>query len=630
MSRFKKSVLDPRSSTPRARRPWLLVASVAGTAAIAALAWAFHPGDENATNPGPAQGVEEPGQVAVASGPSFETPEFTEEPPPQQEVAPEDLSTDGEMVFEETESVSNAPFEGPQSNSLLGTGGGAGGAFQGRGGNARGGGVRAPLDLSEGQGLGTESYADVGEDGFVRVANRPLSTFSVDVDSASYANVRRMLVEGHLPPKAAVRVEELVNYFTYAYAPPSDGRPFAVHGEIAACPWDATHRLVRIGLKAREVARRARPASNIVFLLDVSGSMDAPNKLPLVKASMRMLLDELTERDYVSIVTYAGASGLALAPSTCEKKAVIAEAIDRLAPGGSTNGASGITLAYDVAAQHFIPGGINRVVLCTDGDWNVGVTSHADLWALIVEKARSGVFLSVLGYGMGNYKDDMLEQLADKGNGNYGYVDSTREAHRLLVEQAGGTLLTVAKDVKIQVEWNPATVAGYRLVGYENRKLADKDFKDDTKDAGEIGAGHSVTALYEVVPVGGTVPGAGSGGEVDELKYQRPASGPGVPTNSGEMLTVKLRYKEPAAATSVGFEVALTDVGAPYAQASADFKFAAGVAAFALLLRDSPQKGNASYEGLLELAGEALGADAGGYRREFLELVGKAHARTRP
>ena len=312
---------------------------------------------------------------------------------------------------------------------------------------------------------------------------------------------------------------------------------------------------------------------------------------------------------------------------------MIAEAIDRLTPGGSTNGASGITLAYDVAAQHFIPGGSNRVVLCTDGDWNVGMTSHDDLWRLITEKARSGVFLSVLGFGMGNLKDAMLEQLADRGNGVYGYVDSTREAHRLLVEQAGGTLVTVAKDVKIQVEFNPATVAGYRLVGYENRRLADRDFNDDTKDAGEIGAGHTVTALYEVVPVGATVPAAGAGGadgEIDPLKYQRPRPSPTEPTGSAEMLTVKLRYKDPAAATSQGFEVALTDTGASYTQASGEFKFAASVAAFALLLRDSPQKGSASYDGVLELAGEALGPDAGGYRRELLELVTKARALSRP
>jgi Ca-activated chloride channel family protein len=583
--------------------------------------------------------------------PGFKAHEATEEvtqqevvPKPPTDAAPADdvVETDNDTDFAdtmgETEGLSDAPFEGPQTNTILGTGGGAGGALGRRGGAAMpgvgGGGRRARLPqgdpgLAEPATPGTETYVDAGENGFLQVSRQPLSTFSIDVDSASYANVRRMLREGHLPPKAAVRVEELVNYFSYAYAPPTDAKPFAVHGEIAACPWNLQHRLVRIGLKARDIDRKARPASNIVFLLDVSGSMDAPHKLPLVKASMRMLLDELSERDHVAIVTYAGASGLALPPTSCEKKTVIAEAIDKLVAGGSTNGASGITLAYDVAAQHFVAGGSNRVVLCTDGDWNVGVTSHDELWRMIGEKARTGVFLSVLGFGMGNLKDAMLEQLADRGNGVYGYVDSTREAHRLLVEQAGGSLVTVAKDVKVQVEWNPATVAGYRLVGYENRALADRDFKDDAKDAGEIGAGHNVTAFYEVVPVGRGVPAAGDGA-VDPLKYQRPRPNPTEPTGSAEMLTVKLRYKEPAAATSQGFEVAFTDTGASYAQASGELKFANAVAAFALLLRDSPQKGTASYDGVLELAGEAVGPDVGGYRREFLELVTKARALSRP
>jgi Ca-activated chloride channel family protein len=355
--------------------------------------------------------------------------------------------------------------------------------------------------------------------------------------------------------------------------------------------------------------------------------MDQPNKLPLVKASMRMLLDELNERDTVSIVVYAGDSGLALAPTSCERKREIADAIDRLSAGGSTNGASGLTLAYETAALHFVPGGSNRVVLCTDGDWNVGVTSRDDLWKMIAEKAKSGVYLSVLGFGMGNYKDDMLEQLADRGNGNHGYVDSTREAHRLLVEDAGGTLVTVAKDVKLQVEWNPATVAGYRLVGYENRRLADRDFKDDAKDAGEMGAGHTVTALYEVVPAGQEVAEDAATADVDPLKYQRIAPG-AVPTGSGEMLTVRLRYKEPDASSSVALEKALTDGGAALATASADLRFAAAVAEFALLLRRSPQKGDATFESVLALAGGSLGADAGGWRHEFLDLVAKARTIT--
>jgi Ca-activated chloride channel family protein len=330
----------------------------------------------------------------------------------------------------------------------------------------------------------------------------------------------------------------------------------------------------------------------------------------------------------VAIVTYAGTSGVALPPTSCEEKTRIAAVIDGLAAGGSTNGASGLVDAYSLAAQRFVPGGVNRVVLCTDGDWNVGVTSREDLWNLIRERARSGVFLSVLGFGMGNYKDDMLEQLADRGNGNYGYVDSTREAHRLLVEQAGGTLVTVAKDVKVQVEWNPAAVAGYRLVGYENRRLAARDFRDDAKDAGEIGAGHSVTALYEVVPAGAAMPVAEDG--VEPLKYQRPPPTSPGPTGPAEMLTVKLRYKLPAEATSTGFEVAATDAGRSHRSASEDFRFAAAVASFALLLRESPHRGTSSFDGVLALGDSAPSFDPGGYRREFRDLVALARTLYRP
>ena len=625
MSHDDRHAPRPSPFDRQARNPWRRLAAVAaGLAAVASAFVMIRPGAHPTT-------VDARRDAPTAPAPT--APASVAESASEEEIPPMPAETEQITDHDVTPS---APFEGPSSNGLIGLGGGAGGAFSGRGGHrnffAGGGGARLlpKLNLSEDGGLGTESYQDVGENGFLNVAAHPRSTFSIDVDSAAYANVRRMLVEGHLPPAAAVRVEELVNYFPYAYAPPTDGRPFAVHGEIAACPWEPRHRLVRIALKAREVARKERPASNIVFLLDVSGSMDAPNKLPLVKASMRMLLDELSERDTVSIVVYAGASGVALPPTTCEKKEVIAQAIDTLAAGGSTNGASGITLAYDTAALHFVPGGLNRVVLCTDGDWNVGVTSHDALWNLIVEKAKSGVFLSVLGFGMGNYKDDMLEQLADKGNGNYGYIDTTREAHRVLVEKASGTLMTVAKDVKIQVEWNPATVAGYRLVGYENRRLADRDFKDDTKDAGEIGAGHDVTALYEVVVAGDDVPATGDAAEVDPLRYQRPVTGPTAPTGSPEMLTVKLRYKEPDASASVGFEVALTDAHATYAAASADIRFAASVASFALLLRGSAQKGDATYAAVLSRAHESLADDPGGYRSEFLDLVAKAKALSGP
>ncbi len=512
---------------------------------------------------------------------------------------------------------------------------------------------------------GTESYRSYVENAFlVPKGDVALSTFSIDVDTASYANVRRMLNDGHLPNPDAVRVEELVNYFPYAYAAPTGDDPFAVHLEVAGCPWNTTHRLIRVGIKGKEVARKERPASNLVFLVDVSGSMNAPNKLPLVKASLRMLLDELNERDKVSIVVYAGASGLALATTSCEQKNTILEAIDKLVPAGSTNGAAGIQLAYDTAVQSFIPGGVNRVVLCTDGDFNVGVTSHADLLKLIETSAKSKVFLTALGYGMGNYKDDTLELLADKGNGNYGYIDTTREAHKVLVEQSSGTLMTIAKDVKLQVEFNPATVAGYRLVGYDNRLLAAKDFNDDTKDAGEIGAGHTVTAFYEIVPVGVELPVAAADKpvSVDPLKYQQPVpplnvsgfpptprvivfpnplpvpvlvpmtpaapvifSPTYVPTaTSTDLLTVKLRWKAPEGDVSTKNEFALADGGATYDKASADFQFASAVTAFALLLKQSPHRGTANVDAVLEIAGSSLGNDPGAWRAEFVDLVKKA------
>jgi Ca-activated chloride channel family protein len=519
----------------------------------------------------------------------------------------------------------------------------------------------------------SESYRSYVENAFrIPQGELALSTFSIDVDTASYANVRRMLGEGHLPPADAVRVEELLNYFPYAYAAPTGDDPFAVNLEVAGCPWSPTHRLVRVGIKGKDVARKERPASNLVFLLDVSGSMNQPNKLPLVKASMRMLLDELNERDKVSIVVYAGASGMALPPTSCEKKTTILEAIEKLVASGSTNGAAGIQLAYDTAIQAFIPGGVNRVVLCTDGDWNVGATSHADLLKLISEKAKSKVFLTALGFGMDNLKDDTLELLADKGNGNYGYIDSTREAHKVLVEQSSGTLMTIAKDVKLQVEFNPATVAAYRLVGYDNRLLEAKDFNDDTKDAGEIGAGHTVTAFYEIVPVGVELPVAPSPApaSVDPLKYQTPgapgsipapAPPPGVPvapgappvivfpplpaptpapipppapiiispsytpaTTSPELMTVKLRWKAPEGDVSTKKEFPLTDGGATFDKATSDFQFASAVAEFALLLKQSPYRGASNLDAVLEIAGSSLGADVGGWRTEFMDIVKKA------
>ena len=473
------------------------------------------------------------------------------------------------------------------------------------------------------QPFNTEAYQRIVDNPFLRVADNPLSTFSIDVDTASYSNIRRFLNQNALPPPDAVRIEELVNYFPYAYAPPeADGKaPFAAHVEVAGCPWNAKHRLVRIGLKGKEIASQSRPPSNLVFLVDVSGSMQPDNKLPLVKRGLRMLVEQLTENDRVSIVVYAGSTGLALPPTPGSEKGTLLGAIEALGAGGSTNGAGGITRAYETAVDNFIKGGVNRVVLCTDGDFNVGVTDHGSLTRLIEEKARTGVFLSVLGFGMGNLKDTTMETLADKGNGNYAYVDSLAEARKVLVEQMTGTLVTIAKDVKIQVEFNPAVASSYRLIGYENRVLAKEDFNDDTKDAGEIGAGHTVTALYEVVPAGGEAPAAGP--KVDALKYQKPQP---AATGSGELLTLKLRYKEPDGNQSGLVEFPVTDAGGSYAKASPDYKFAAAVAAFGMILRDSPHKGTATLPAVAELAQEGLGKDENGYRAEFLGLVHKAKA----
>ena len=496
----------------------------------------------------------------------------------------------------------------------------------------------------------TETYAYQRDNDFLGAVENPLSTFSIDVDTASYANVRRLLTEGQLPPPDAVRVEELVNYFPYHYAAPNMNddalrAPFAASMEVASAPWAPTHRLVRIGLKGREVSTAARGAATLVFLLDVSGSMDEPNKLPLVKESMRLLIGKLRPDDRVAIVVYAGASGLALPSTPVAKSREILAALDELTPGGSTNGAMGIELAYDIAKANFVTGGLNRVILCTDGDFNVGVTAEGDLTRLIQEKAKSGVFLTVLGFGMGNYKDATLEALADKGNGNYGYIDSRREAEKLLVEQVNGTLVTIAKDVKLQVEFNPAQVASYRLIGYENRLLKKEDFNNDAVDAGEIGAGHTVTALYEVVPTsqargdGSLVMGTPA---VDELKYgavsdQRSAVGSAdrkadsrkLNADSGasrELLTLKIRYKEPTLAVSRKLEFPLTDAGGRFADASADFKFAAAVAEFGMILRDSPHKGSGTLAEVRAWAEAGTDGDAGGYRSEFTTLVRQAEA----
>ncbi|MDQ3803764.1 MAG: VWA domain-containing protein [Acidobacteriota bacterium] len=462
---------------------------------------------------------------------------------------------------------------------------------------------------------GAETYEHVAENEFVEVARAPLSTFSVDVDTASYSNTRRFLRAGRLPPPDAVRVEELINYFTYDYPQPQGGAPFSVTAEAADCPWNPRHKLVRVGLQGRRVAAEDLPPSNLVFLIDVSGSMQQPNKLPLVKQSLRVLAEQLSGRDRVGVVVYAGSSGLVLPSTPGDSRGEILAAIDQLEAGGSTNGGEGLRLAYRVARENFRPGGINRVVLATDGDFNVGVTSDDELVRLVEAERKGGVSLSVLGFGMGNLKDSRMEKLADKGDGNYAYVDSLAEARKVLGEQVGGTLYTIAKDVKIQVEFNPRRVAGYRLVGYENRLLRDEEFNDDRVDAGEIGAGHTVTALYELVPAGQEVRGG-----VDDLKYQQGAP-PSEASEGGELLTVKLRYKEPGGAESKLLSVGVADTRASHRNASQDFKFAAAVAEFGMLLRGSRHKGRATYEGARELAQSSLGEDARGHRAEFVELI---------
>lgn len=470
----------------------------------------------------------------------------------------------------------------------------------------------------------TAAYPRYVENPFTFVASEPLSTFSTDVDTASYANVRRFLNQNQLPPRDAVRIEELLNYFTYDYAPPTGEHPFAAHIEIAGCPWAPEHRLVRVGLKGRELKADKRPPSNFVFLIDVSGSMSPATRLPLIKQSLRQLVKRMTENDRVAMVVYASSSGTVLESTSAVNKEVILAAIDRLEAGGSTNGGEGIQRAYDLAVANFIKGGVNRVLLCTDGDFNVGITDRGQLLKLIEEKAKSGVFLTTLGVGDDNFKDATLQQLADKGNGNYHYLDSVEEGHKVLVEQMSATLVTIAKDVRIQIEFNPAQASAYRLIGYEKRILAKQDFNNDAKDAGEIGAGHTVTALYEVVPPGVTVRG-----EVDPLKYQTPPASPApakATVMSKELLTLKLRYKAPDGDKSTLMEIPVTDSGAKLARASADFKFASAVASFGMVLKDSAFKGTATFDSALELAQEGKGDDTHGYRAEFINLLGKAKA----
>ncbi|MCC7014629.1 MAG: VWA domain-containing protein [Planctomycetes bacterium] len=457
------------------------------------------------------------------------------------------------------------------------------------------------------------------ENPFVLAGNDPRSTFSIDVDTASYANARRFLLQDQRPPADAVRIEEFVNYFDYEYPQPSGAEPFSVSSELSQCPWNARHRLLRVGLQGRDVLRNERNASNLVFLIDVSGSMCDALKLPLVVRSLQLLCEQLDARDTVAIVVYAGSSGLVLDATSARNRALVLDALQRLEAGGSTNGGEGIELAYRVAREHFVEGGTNRVILCTDGDFNVGVTSRDALVELIETQRRSGVFLSVLGFGTGDMQDATMEQLADKGNGNYAYIDSLAEARKVLVEQIGGTLETIAKDVKIQIEFNPAQTQAWRLIGYENRVLAHEDFADDAKDAGEIGGGHTVTALYELVPVGVPFEVASSGAVPTDSRPQLERT-----PDEGQVCLVQLRYKAPDGDSSRLTSHVVRAANDDFAHASLDQRFAAAVAAFGMKLRGSPHVVQLSFADIERLASGALGRDERGYRVEFLDLVRRA------
>jgi Ca-activated chloride channel family protein len=458
----------------------------------------------------------------------------------------------------------------------------------------------------------TEGYDRIVESSFAKVAEEPLSTFSIDVDTASYANVRRFIESGSLPPPDAVRIEELVNYFSYDYEGPEGEEPFAFDTELGPCPWSEGRMLLRVGLQAKRVPEKDIPPTNLVFLIDVSGSMEEENKLPLVKESLKILARRMRQEDRISIAVYAGNAGLVLPPTPGNRKETILKAIDGLEAGGSTAGGEGIELAYETAKRAFMPKGNNRVVLATDGDFNVGASSDGELVRLIEEKRKEGVFLTVLGFGMGNYKDSKMQKLADAGNGNYAYIDTLSEAEKVLAKQMSGTLYTVAKDLKVQIEFNPSVVGEYRLIGYEKRALAARDFADDAKDAGELGAGSSVTALYELVPSNGA-------GARTDLKYQSTANSPAAA--SGELMTIKFRYKKPDGETSALVERPVPFERRELAKTDEDFRFAAAVAEWGLILRDSQYKGSASLAQVEKLASGARGADEEGYRAGFLRLV---------
>lgn len=466
-----------------------------------------------------------------------------------------------------------------------------------------------------------ENYEHTPANSFRRVQDRPLSTFSIDVDSASYANTRRFLKDNRLPPTDAVRIEELINYFDYDYPQPQDEHPFSITTELGDCPWNTDHQLLHIGLQGRNISTEKVPPSNLVFLVDVSGSMRHPNKLGLVKKSLNLLVNELRAKDRISMVVYAGSSGIALQPTPGNDKETIKQAINQLEAGGSTAGSKGINLAYKKASEHFMENGNNRVILATDGDFNVGTTSEGELVRLIEEKRKSGIFLSILGFGTGNYQGSKMEKLSNKGNGNYAYIDSILEAKKTLVKEFGGSMMTIAKDVKIQIEFNPNIAKSYRLIGYVNRQLDKEDFRDDTEDAGEMGAGHSVTALYEVVPVGAE--GEHEPGEVPDLRYQDKTVNKDA-QQSGELGTVKFRYKKPSGQNSILMEEAIK--AQIHEVPSGNFKWSAAIAMFGMELRDDKYKGTTDYGLIKEIAQSGRQEKSSGYREEFLRLVDRAQA----
>ncbi|MFA5328324.1 MAG: von Willebrand factor type A domain-containing protein [Prolixibacteraceae bacterium] len=459
----------------------------------------------------------------------------------------------------------------------------------------------------------TENYSTIHENGFKDAQANPLSTFSIDVDNASYSNIRRYINEGQLPPVDAVRIEEMINYFKYDYPETNGEHPFSVTTELGKCPWNESHNLLRVDLKGKDIDKSELPASNLIFLIDVSGSMSSPDKLPLLKRAFAMLVDELRAEDRVSIVVYAGAAGKVLDSTPGNEKRKIMESIENLNAGGSTAGGEGLKLAYKLAHENFIENGNNRIILATDGDFNVGVSSTSEMERLVEKERESGIFMSVLGFGSGNIKDDKMETIADKGNGNYSYIDNIQEARKVFISEFGGTLFTIAKDVKFQLEFNPKLVKSYRLLGYENRLLNDEDFNDDKKDAGEMGAGHTVTALYEIVPVGSK----SETPSVDALKYQNPS--PSSDRFRNELLTLKLRYKDPKGNKSKLLEQPVQDNVSK--NTSENFRFSAAVASFGMLLRNSEFKGNTTIESILTLAKGAKGEDDEGYRSEFIQLV---------